>query len=63
MPPRWLRVRSDYPRAVSTDGAWCRADGEAHPTWQWLYRSQAHRAWAASLRDRGVWDTRWTVLR
>lgn len=63
MPPRWLTVRSDYPRAAGYRGAWCRADGEGSPDIQWLYRTAAHRAWAASLRDRGVWDTRWTVLR
>ena len=61
--PRWLRVRSDYPRATSHTGAWCRSDGEGAPDRRWVVRSAAHRDYLWSLNRRGVYDTRWTVLR
>lgn len=61
--PRWLRVHRDYPRAAGLDRAWCRADGEGSPTYRWLLRSAAHRVHLASLHRRGVYDTRWTVMR
>lgn len=57
--PRWVRVRSDYPRATSTGPVWVRARGEAYSDPRWVVRTAAHRAYAASLRRRGVFDTRW----
>lgn len=61
--PRWLRVVRDFPRATSTGRFWCRADGESSANWRWLGRSAAHVAHWRSLKRRGVYDTRWTVLR